>query len=66
MTITYPTITDRLLIRGRAVIKESYRYYKVYLPMEYNDIWEKLYGESKRVDPLVMLKRTEWGAGLFR
>jgi len=56
MTISYLTIIDRLLVRGRAVIRESYRYYKVYLPTEYNDIWEKLCEEGKRVDLLVILK----------
>ena len=54
MTISYLTIIDRLLVRGRAVIRESYRYYKVYLPTEYNDIWEHLHRE-RRVDVVVFL-----------
>ena len=57
MTVSYLSIIDRLLVRSRAVIRESHRYFKVYLPKKYNDVWEKLCEEGKRVDILVVLKQ---------
>ena len=44
------------MIRSKAIVKESNRYYKVYLPVEYNDIWSRLYVEKKRVDLIVVFK----------
>jgi len=55
MTTSYLSIIDRLLVRGRSVIRESYRYFKVYLPTEYNDIWEYLHRERREVDFIVFL-----------
>uniref|UniRef100_A0A7J3Z9C2 Uncharacterized protein n=1 Tax=Ignisphaera aggregans TaxID=334771 RepID=A0A7J3Z9C2_9CREN len=55
MTTSYLSIIDRLLVRGRSVIRESYRYFKVYLPTEYNDIWEYLHRERREVDFVVFL-----------
>jgi len=52
---SYLSIIDRLLIRSRAIIRESHRYYKVYLPTEYNDIWEHLHREKREVDFIVFL-----------
>ena len=49
---------DKVLVRNRRLTKESERY-KLYLPRRYDDIWEKLYRENKRVDILVMLKKIE-------
>jgi len=47
MSISYLSIIDKLLVRGRAIIRESHRYFKVYLPTEYNDIWEYLHREKR-------------------
>lgn len=55
MPISYLGIIDRVLVKGKAVIKESSRYFKIYLPSEYNDIWVKLCEEKKRVDVIVFL-----------
>jgi len=55
MLTSYLSIIDRLLVRGRAIIRESHRYYKVYLPTEYNDIWEYLHREKREVDFIVFL-----------
>jgi len=49
---------DKVLVRNRRLTKESERY-KLYLPRKYNDVWEKLYRENKRVDILIVLKRIE-------
>ncbi len=55
MPLSYLAILDRLLIKERSVIRESSRYFKVYLPSEYSDIWEDLHSERKRVDVIVFL-----------
>jgi len=55
MSISYLMIIDRMLVRGRAIIRESYRYYKVYLPTEHNDVWEYLHREKREVDFIVFL-----------
>jgi hypothetical protein len=55
MSTSYLTIIDRLLVRGRAIIRESHRYFKVYLPTEYNDIWGHLHREKREVDFIVFL-----------
>jgi len=57
MSTPYLLIIDRMLVRGRTVIKESYRYYKVYLPVGYSDIWEKLYKGNKGVNLLIVLRQ---------
>jgi len=46
---------DRLLVRGRSIIRESHKYFKVYLPTDYNDIWEQVHKEKRRVDFVVFL-----------
>ena len=55
MPISYLAIIDRVLVKERSIIKESSRYFKIYLPSEYNDIWIKLCEEKKRVDVIVFL-----------
>ena len=55
MRSSYLSIIDRLLVRGRSVIRESYRYYKIYLPTEYNDVWELLHREKRRIDFVILL-----------
>ena len=55
MPTSYLWIIDRVLVKSRAVIKESSRYFKIYLPSEYNNIWIKLCEEKKRVDVIVFL-----------
>jgi len=55
MSTAYLSIIDRLLVRGRAIIRESHKYFKVYLPAEYNDIWELLHREKREVDFIVFL-----------
>jgi len=53
--VPYLTIIDRLLIRSRAIVRESHKYFKVYLPTEYNDIWGHLHREGREVDFVVFL-----------
>jgi len=55
VTVSCLSIIDRLLVRGRSIVRESHRYYKVYLPTEYNDIWEHLHREKREVDFIVFL-----------
>jgi len=55
MPASYLAILDRLLVKSRAVVRESTRYFKVYLPTEYNDIWEKLHSDRRKVDIIVFL-----------
>jgi len=55
MPISYLGIIDRVLVKSRAVIKESSRCFKIYLPSEYNDIWIKLSEEKRKVDVIVFL-----------
>ena len=38
MAFDYLSIMDRILVKERTVIRESNRYFKIYLPMEYNDL----------------------------
>ncbi|RLI96732.1 MAG: hypothetical protein DRP00_04950 [Candidatus Aenigmatarchaeota archaeon] len=58
MPISYLAILDRLLVKKRSVIRESSRYFKVYLPSEYNDIWKRLHDERRKVDVIVLLPET--------
>jgi len=55
MSQSYLSIIDKLLVKSRAVVRESARYFKVYLPIEYNEIWSKLHKERKRVDVIIFL-----------
>lgn len=55
MALDYLSIMDRILVRQRAVIRESKRYFKIYLPIEYNEIWEKLKENKKLVDVVIFL-----------
>ncbi|MEM0035407.1 MAG: hypothetical protein QXU36_08455 [Thermofilum sp.] len=55
MTLDYLVIMDRVLVRQRTVIGESTRYFKVYLPMEFNDLWERLKASKRLVDVIVFL-----------
>ena len=53
--LDYLVIMYRILVKQRAVIRESRKYFKVYLPMEYNDLWEKLKTNKRLVDVIVFL-----------
>jgi len=55
MLTSYLSIIDKVLVRDRAIIRGSHRYYKVCLPTEYNDIWEHLHREGREVDLIVFL-----------
>ena len=55
MGLNYLAIMDRILIKQRTIIRESARYFKVYLPMEYNDLWERLKSGKMLVDVIVFL-----------
>ena len=55
MALDYFAIMDRILVKGRHVIRESTRYFKVYLPIDYNDIWRRLHDEKKLVDVFIIL-----------
>lgn len=37
------------------MIRESRRYFKVYLPKEYNELWEKLKSSDRLVDVIILL-----------
>ena len=41
---------NRVLVRQKVVVRESKRYFKVYLPIKYNDLWEKLKSSNRLVD----------------
>ena len=55
MLTSYLSIIDKVLVRDRAIIRGSHRYFKVYLPTEYNDIWELLHSEKRKIDIIVFL-----------
>jgi uncharacterized iron-regulated protein len=57
MSFNYLKILDKLLIKGRTVIRESERYYKVYLPADYNEVWEVLRKHGRTVTAIVLLPR---------
>lgn len=52
----YLAVLDKLLVKGRSVVRET-KNYKVYLPIEFNDIWERLYRDGRRVDVLILLPK---------
>lgn len=54
-------ILDRILIRERSVIKESPRSFKVYLPMEYNNLFEEIRNQGMLVDVIIFLPRECYG-----
>ncbi len=51
----YLMILRKMLVKSRSVVRESKRYYKVYLPMDYNEIWRKIHEEKRKVDVIVFL-----------
>ena len=54
----YLMILRKLLIKDRAVIRESSRYFKTYLPLEYNDIWKFAHNNKMLVDVMIILPYT--------
>jgi len=55
MPAPYMLIIDRVLVRGGAIIRESYRYCKVYRLTDCNEIGEAMHREKRRVDFMVFL-----------
>ncbi len=51
----YLLILRKMLVKNRSVVKESYKYYKVYLPSDFNQLWNVVYGERRKVDIIVFL-----------
>ncbi|MEM0034607.1 hypothetical protein [Desulfurococcus sp.] len=50
MSLDCLVVMDRILVRQRNVICESWHYFKVYLPMECDDLWEKVKNNNRLVD----------------
>lgn len=49
MPVDHLVIIDRILLKQRTVIREIDDYYRVYLPMEYNELWERLFRDRRSV-----------------
>jgi len=54
----YLLILRKMLVKNRSVVKESYKYYKVYLPSDFNQLWNVVYEERRKVDIIVFLPRS--------
>ena len=50
----YLAVLDKIFVRHRSVVRET-KNFKVYLPLEFNDIWERLYRDGRRVDVLILI-----------
>jgi hypothetical protein len=51
-------IIKMIPIPRRSVVKE-HKMFKVYLPLEYNDVWRALHEQKRKVDVVVNLPRME-------
>jgi len=45
-------------VKERSIIRESARYFKVYLPSEHSDIWKRLHDERRKVNVIVFLPKS--------
>jgi len=61
VSIDYLEIMDRVLIPRRTIVREGDKYYKVYLPREYNEILGRVYDEGRSIDVVVFLSREIMG-----
>ncbi len=52
-------VGDRILVRNRMVAREGDRRFKIYLPMDNNDLWEKLAEARVRVDVVIKIRDRE-------
>lgn len=50
----YLMIIKKIPIKQRSIIKES-KMYKIYLPREFDDLWEHIHTSSMRVDVIVFI-----------
>ncbi|MEM1832073.1 MAG: hypothetical protein QXJ97_11155 [Desulfurococcaceae archaeon] len=62
----YLMMLKRVLVRGRSVIEESEEYFKVYLPTEYNDLWEELRSRRIPIDIVVFLPKQHQEYGISK
>ena len=51
-------IGNKLYIPDRKVIRESNKY-KVYLPLQYRELWEYLRLNKQKVDVIIIIKNNE-------
>ena len=61
MSIDYLAIMDRLLVPRRTIVREGDRYYKVYLPREYNEILKRIHDEGRSIDVIAILPKEIMG-----
>ena len=47
MSNDYLDLIDKILVKKTAIVKETDKTYKVYLPTNYNEIWEKIRKEKQ-------------------
>ena len=52
-------VGDRILIRNRIIAREGDRRFKIYLPMDNNDLWEKLSESRVKVDVVIRIRDRE-------
>jgi len=45
-------------VKKRGIVRE-HKMYKVYLPIDYNDLWEELYEKKVKLDVAVLIPRVE-------
>ncbi|MEM2224396.1 MAG: hypothetical protein QXG64_07710 [Acidilobaceae archaeon] len=64
--LEYLMMLKRVLVRGRSVIEESADHFKVYLPTEYNDLWEELKNRRIPVDIIVFLPKQHQEYGISK
>ncbi|MEM2706119.1 MAG: hypothetical protein QW288_01180 [Ignisphaera sp.] len=62
----YLMMLKRVLVRGRSVIEECPEHYKVYLPTEYNDLWEEVRSRRIPVDIVVFLPKQHQEYGISK
>jgi hypothetical protein len=53
-------IIKTIPIPHRSIVKE-HKMFKVYLPLEYNDVWRALHEQKRKVDVVVSLPQAEGG-----
>ncbi|MEM0106577.1 MAG: hypothetical protein QXX81_08625 [Zestosphaera sp.] len=62
----YLMMLKKVLVKGRSVIEESADHFKVYLPTEYNDLWEEFKNRRIPVDIIVFLPKQHQEYGVSK
>ncbi|RLG82269.1 MAG: hypothetical protein DRO40_08130 [Thermoprotei archaeon] len=52
-------VGDRILVRNRVITRESDKRFEIYLPMNNNDLWEKLSESRVKVDVIIKIRDRE-------